>query len=693
MRKRKNILFLIIALFSCFVLVTVVIAIHKYKIDSDCKATQYVYDGDLIFINTTPDIKYTGNESCRDCHLEIYEAYIKSPTGRSMSILDSTNIIEDFPQKEAIYDTVNNFYYEMFEKDGKYYQQEYRLDNEGKLLHERIVEAQYVIGSGSNLRIYLFDENGMFYQLPLTWFVHKNKWDLSPGYREFFNPRFSRYISEMCFMCHNGYMEKLPDANDRYKKPYKMGISCEDCHGPGELHVKQCLGKKVKLPSPNALTIVNSPKLSPQRRNDICLQCHYEGKAWALTGDNGWFDFRPGKLLEEYRSIYSPATRKKNAFRVANSGYRMTLSRCYQGSHGNLACDMCHDSHGMNQVDKAKFNRQNCFRCHPIEGLPKKASRFSESREDCIKCHMNQTGDGNTFHGVVNHDHWIRINADTTDIDWSDFKENVDEQPLIKLIPDIDATDDQIDLRKGIAYAEMYWGEHDNDVAYLDSAKRYLLKGLKKNQTNPQVHYNLGRIWFNYQNYNMAIRHLKEAIKFKPDFFDAYFRLGHAYRMNKNYNKAIINYRKAIEFKPIEPVYLESLANTLYDAKQIPEAVNTFEESLEIDKQNPHVYYTLGNIYMQELKSPYKALDCFKEVVQLDPDFKNGYINLGNTYTFLGQYEKAIEIYQKEIKTRPNSGMVYLNLGHVYKLQGKHEDAEKAFEKARSIDPKLITSN
>ena len=78
-------------------------------------------------------------------------------------------------------------------------QREYRLDDNGDVVHERIAEAQYIIGSGKNLRMYFYEDNGMYYQLPLTWFVHENRWDMSPGYREFKNFRFSRFVSTYVF--------------------------------------------------------------------------------------------------------------------------------------------------------------------------------------------------------------------------------------------------------------------------------------------------------------------------------------------------------------------------------------------------------------------------------------------------------------------------------------------------------------
>jgi hypothetical protein len=118
---------------------------------------------------------------------------MKTNTARSVTKLDTSNIIEVYPQREAVYDSVLDFYYEMVRRGDKFYQREYRLDRTGQPIHKRLMEAQYVIGSGKNLRMYFYDDNGMFYELPLTWYVHRRKWGMSPGYREFGNLRFSRF--------------------------------------------------------------------------------------------------------------------------------------------------------------------------------------------------------------------------------------------------------------------------------------------------------------------------------------------------------------------------------------------------------------------------------------------------------------------------------------------------------------------
>lgn len=657
---------------------------YNYKSADTCQSC-HVQDGDLVYVNANLQVEYTGTESCKECHEEVYEAYINTPSGHSMSKVTEDNIIEKFPQDYIVYDSSKNFYYEMFKEDGKFYQKEYRLDPDGNKVHERRMEAQYIIGSGSNLRIYFYEESGMFYELPLTWYVHKQKWDMSPGYREFNNNRFSRYAGRMCFSCHNGHMFEVKDANNRYEGPIHTGIGCEDCHGPGEIHVRQTKNNELSDIPEYVKTIVNPVKLSPERRNDVCLQCHLEGKSWALHDSTGWFDFRPGLLLKDQRSVYINSEQTKHTFLVANTGNRLFLSPCFKGSHGQLTCDFCHPSHNTYEVDQVKFNRQTCMRCHPMDGLPMRESRFSESRENCNRCHMNKAPADNTLHGVIDTDHWIRINSDWDKVDWA--PERFRSEKLI-LIPVIDKQDSASNIRKGIAYAEYYFNE-DRSRYYLDSAYYYLKTGLNLVPENINGNYYLGKIESIVKKYTDSEKHLKNVIQIHPEFSDAHYELAQLYKKQKDFSKAIESVNRAIDYKPNDPTYLELLGSLYYEVDSVNQATQVLNSSIKIDSQNPHVFLMLGNIAIFKHNDADSALEYFKKAVELDPDITNGLINLGNTYAMLGDYEDAIKTYKKELLFRENSVNALMNLGRIYSLMGDTLSANDVFNKARQINPEL----
>jgi tetratricopeptide (TPR) repeat protein len=619
--------------------------------------------------------------------MEIYESYSQSEMGRSMSKLDNTNIMERYAQRIQVYDSVGNFYYEMLQRDGRFYQREYRKDRNGHIEHERSVEAQYVIGSGNNLRMYFQNENGMLYELPLTWYVHKKRWDLSPGYRDFGNLRFYRYAGAKCIACHNSYLEKSKTMIDRYVERFSLGIGCERCHGPGELHVQRMM--EVKQEDTNAPTIVNPAKLPPWEQLDVCRQCHLLGKAWALHGESDWFDFRPGMKLENHRSVYFPKETRKEVFLVGDSPQRLSLSRCFQASNGTLTCIKCHDPHfSIKTFTKDHYN-QKCKQCHSVASLSGKPLEYSHTTtDDCVSCHMNRTGRDNTLHGVSNTDHWIRVDANKTAVDWSILKRPIEQQPITTLVPYVDANDDGAKLRKGIAYLD-HFTNNDNRAAYLDSSLSYLSAGLSVIESSSRGHFYMGEVQFLLEHYDEAITHLHRAVNLNPGYAQAYYQLGKVYNVKQQLDSAIYYYRMAVKLLPDEPTYLEGLGMALAEAGYPEEATRNLEKSLHIDKHNPRTYQYLGNLYAINLQQPEKALSYYQQSVILEPDSPKVYTNLGNTYTLLGKYKEAIKSYERELRNQPKSLEVYVNLGRVYSLMGKKNDARKALRKALEIDPSL----
>ena len=644
---------------------------------------------DAFYANTAPNVKYVGSEECASCHRDIYEAYAQSEMGRSMSRLEAATLTETFPQTYEVFDSTKNFYYEMVRRDGGFYQREYRREANGKISHERWMRAEYVMGSGNNLRMYFHDENGMLYELPLTWYEHKKRWDLSPGYRDFENMRFSRYATPKCLACHNSYLEPSPVANDRYQPPYTLGIGCERCHGPGELHVRQKHGEANGGLPQNALTIVNPRKLSSERQLDVCRQCHLQGKAWALHGESDWFDYRPGTPLENHRSVYFPAKTAKEVIEVADSPQRLALSRCFKESNGALTCITCHNPHfSIKTFTRAHYNAK-CLQCHTATTLPGTASRQTHAEAaDCIGCHMNRTGTDNTLHGVSNTDHWIRTDASQTPIDWATLKRPLEEQPMTMLAPVIDAQDAKQNLRRGIAYFD-YYKQHDSRRAYLDSAFFYLNRGLIADPNSAAGYFQLGETQLELQRYDEAITSLQRATALRADYAEAYAKLGWAYFLTKKTKLAYASYQLALALKPQEPRFLEDWAVVLEDSGDFSGAVQAYERALQIDQQNPYVFYALGNIHVQELRQAEKAVAYFEKVVQLDPDFSNGYLNLGSTYGTLGKYPEALRAFANELAVRPQSVMALFNQGRVYSLMGKKAEARRVLQKALAIDPTM----
>jgi tetratricopeptide (TPR) repeat protein len=677
--QRIAVTHLLLFLLLSIPLLSLVIGCTRSTNDSPSDPYAHLFDG----------VTYVGSKKCAPCHADLYEAFSQSEMGRSMSVIDSATMIERFPQREQIHDSTRNFLYEMYKENGKYYQREYRVDRAGNKIYERSEKAEFIIGSGNNLRMYFRTENGMLYQLPLTWYTHSKNWDLSPGFREFNNLRFRRFASVRCLMCHNSLMQERPASNDRYDQPFPLGIGCERCHGPGEKHIRQMTGRQAGT---KEITIVNPKKLPHQQQLDVCQQCHLQAKSWAPHNDESVVNFRPGQRLATNRSLYFPEKTDKEVFEVADSPHRMKLSRCYTESDSAMTCLTCHDPHYSIKTFPTAYFNQKCLSCHRAESVSAIKGAYKHSPVDnCVRCHMNKTGTNNTLHGVSVTDHWIRVDANKTVINWSLLRRGPEHRPLIALVPDVDADDDARPIRKGIAYLE-YYKDHDRRLAYLDSAAANLQKNPEQLRMSSTGLFALGQVEAIRGNLQSSVEFHERAISLTPKFAEGYWHLANVYLSLGQFENAEKHYRKAIELKPEEPQYLESLGVLLAESERPGDAVQVLEEAIRIDAQNPDAYYHLGNIYARDFRDAPKALPYFERLVLLDPNYENAYLSLGAAYISAKRYRDGIATLKKEIELKPGSAAAFFNLGRAYLELKDTLQSDGAFRRAVELDPTMDIS-
>ena len=254
---------------------------------------------------------------------------------------------------------------------------------------------EYVIGSGLNGMAYITSDNSFLYQAPLSYFTKTRQWGLSPGY-EGQDPGFNRPILAGCITCHSGLAKTSVPANGRFQTPpfEELAIGCENCHGPGQIHVaERSHGKPLKEGMDD--TIVNPAKLPARRAENICIRCHQGGDTVVLQPGKDYSDFRPGSWLAETLAIFKVPAKPGdyNGSEILNHYSAMTLSKCFAGSKGALSCLTCHNPHSTPRPDLVSvWYRDKCLQCHSNSScrLPLAARQQSSPPDNCAGCHMPQ---------------------------------------------------------------------------------------------------------------------------------------------------------------------------------------------------------------------------------------------------------------------------------------------------------------
>lgn len=128
---------------------------------------------------------------------------------------------------------------------------------------------------------------------------------------------------------------------------------------------------------------------------------------------------------------------------------------------------------------------------------------------------------------------------------------------------------------------------------------------------NPKAvqYYNVGLTALRMKNNAKAIDNFLKALKEDPNFAYAWDNLGVAYRISEKYDDAIAAYEKSLEINPNGDTALMNVAVVYQYKQEFNKAVEAYEKLAMITKDNPEVYYGIGQIYARNLGQLEKGLD------------------------------------------------------------------------------------
>ncbi len=177
-----------------------------------------------------------------------------------------------------------------------------------------------------------------------------------------------------CGTCHNtgynpnGNQDDLPGLVGNWAEP---GVMCEECHGPGGLHVQNPQGVQMMI----------------DRDAEMCTQCHIRYDTQSIEVGDGF---------------------------IQNHEKNQDL---LPGKHTVIDCVLCHDPHlGVVQLsldNQVPNTRIQCENCHMEQSLYQD-SLIHAAATDCAGCHMpllikSAAGDAEKFTGDMR-SHMMSIN-------------------------------------------------------------------------------------------------------------------------------------------------------------------------------------------------------------------------------------------------------------------------------------------
>ncbi len=596
----------------------------------------------LTYLNHHDTVSYVGMDACRACHNSIYESFIQTGMGQSFNVASRQKSAAEFGKHQVVFDKWNNLHYYPFWKKDSMYIMEFRLQGKDTV-YQRTERVDYIIGSGQHTNSHMMNVNGYIYQLPLTWYAQKRKWDLPPGFENGQNPRFTRAIGVECMSCHNA-MPTFDYTSANKFESIPKGIDCERCHGPGELHVREkAQGNLVDTATQIDYTIVNPKKLSWELQIDVCQRCHLQGNA-VLKNGKQFTDFRPGKKLSDYIDIYMPKYEgKEDEFIMASHAQRLQMSKCFGSTEQatKLTCISCHNPHVSVKVTGTQIFNKTCNNCHNERKqnqctAPENAQAAVQF--NCTKCHMPKSGTIDIPHVTVT-DHWIRKPATKA------AKETLKKFAGIYCINN-KQSDVFTRAQAYISYVEKFSAETIN----LDSAEFYL-KQVNNDQQEVRIH--LSYIKQDYA----AIRKLAAQIKpAEQNNGWLCYRVGRAYALNNAHELAKAWYKQAVNLAPNNLDFMNALGGELVELNEMEEANKVLMASLTRNPKQAEPLTNMGFMYAKQQQFN-EALAYYNKALKLDPDYEQALLNKAAVCMATNNKKAAKELVQQVLKRNPNQTM------------------------------------
>jgi tetratricopeptide (TPR) repeat protein len=214
-------------------------------------------------------------------------------------------------------------------------------------------------------------------------------------------------------------------------------------------------------------------------------------------------------------------------------------------------------------------------------------------------------------------------------------------------------------------------------------------KTIEASPDSSRAHNNLGMIYLQEGNTDLAIREFQAAIAIESDP-EYHHNLGMAYQKKGLREDALEEYRRVLAVNPNSAITHNNMGNIFIDKGFLDEGISKFKEAVLLKPNYYDAHFNLGLAYFRKRLLD-ASLEEFKLAIHYEPDHAEAHSCLGTVYANKGLFDKAIMEIEEALRLKPNYPNAYKNLGIIYLNYKK--DVQKAlyfFQEFLRLDPKNI---
>lgn len=202
-----------------------------------------------------------------------------------------------------------------------------------------------------------------------------------------------------------------------------------------------------------------------------------------------------------------------------------------------------------------------------------------------------------------------------------------------------------------------------------DKAITYFKKAIKKNNTAPQIHFNLGFAYETKEEIDDAIEAYKDAILLRLEYPRAHLQLAQLLQRRGLIDQAITHYQQAVNFDPQLSEPALTVARLLCEQERYEEALPYFKHILEKRPHDIAIKFEYANAFNTIHRSQ-EALEIYYEILKERPNESGVLYNTAYTLKKLGRIEDAMHYYEAALKRNPNHSETHFSLGLAYLTMG-----------------------
>ncbi|GLJ55467.1 hypothetical protein SUGI_1191050 [Cryptomeria japonica] len=218
-------------------------------------------------------------------------------------------------------------------------------------------------------------------------------------------------------------------------------------------------------------------------------------------------------------------------------------------------------------------------------------------------------------------------------------------------------------------------------------------EALKADSRYAPAYYNLGVVYSEMMQYDMALSCYEKAALQRPMYAEAYCNMGVIYKNRGDLDAAIACYERCLAVSPNFEIAKNNMAIALTDLGtkvkfegDIQQGITHYKKALLYNWHYADAMYNLGVAYGEQLKFD-MAIVMYELALHFNPHCAEACNNLGVIYKDRDNLDKAVECYQMALSIKPSFSQSLNNLGVVYTVQGKMDAAASMIEKAIMANP------